>query len=341
MKVFFCPAMVIDAQSYSPSAAKPGLAVASWQQRGFALDLVAPAPVTPEQLARAHDPAYVDAVLAGRRANGFGNRSPAVAASLRYTSGALVAATREALAAGGVACAPVSGFHHAGYDFGGGFCTFNGLMVAALEVLRTSMARRVGILDCDMHYGNGTDHIIRHLHLEAEVTHYSAGEVDQEAEGFLQSVPLRMRQLYAHCDVLIYQAGADPHRDDPLGGWMTTAQLARRDALVFQTALAMGLPVAWNLAGGYQRDADGGIRAVLDIHDNTMAAALGVAGWAPTVEKVKLCRRPSATRSRGQRAGLVDSAGTQAMKGTKTIAPKFPASLQSGNTRKSFRPGPA
>ncbi|MFZ1538967.1 MAG: hypothetical protein WAT23_16495 [Chromatiaceae bacterium] len=180
----------------------------------------------------------------------------------------------------------MSGFHHAGYDFGGGFYTFNGLMVAALEVLRTGAARRVGILDCGQHYGNGTAQIIGHWHLEAGVTHYSAGQVDHDAEGFLRSLPLRMRQLYAPCDVLIYQAGADPHRDDPLGGWMTTAQLARRDELVFQTAMAMGVPVAWDLAGGYQRDANGGIRPVLAIHDNTMAAALGLAGWTPTVAMV-------------------------------------------------------
>ncbi|MFZ1538966.1 MAG: hypothetical protein WAT23_16490 [Chromatiaceae bacterium] len=67
------------------------------------MDLVAPDPVTPEQLYREHDPAYVDAVLAGRRANGFGNRSPAVAESLRYTSGAMVAATWEAVRTGNCA----------------------------------------------------------------------------------------------------------------------------------------------------------------------------------------------------------------------------------------------
>lgn len=174
-------------------------------------------------------------------------------------------------------------------------------MVAALEVLRTGAARRVGILDCGQHYGNGTAQIIGHWHLEAGVTHYSAGQVDHDAEGFLRSLPLRMRQLYAPCDVLIYQAGADPHRDDPLGGWMTTAQLARRDELVFQTAMAMGVPVAWDLAGGYQRDANGGIRPVLAIHDNTMAAALGALGGIAGVEPRPGCPYPAARPSRRSR----------------------------------------
>jgi acetoin utilization deacetylase AcuC-like enzyme len=65
---------------------------------------------------------------------------------------------------------------------------------------------------------------------------------------------------------LLYQAGADPHIADPLGGWLTTAQLRERDRLVFTRCKALGLPVAWNLAGGYQNP----LRKVLDIHDNTM-----------------------------------------------------------------------
>jgi IMP dehydrogenase/GMP reductase len=69
-------------------------------------------------------------------------------------------------------------------------------------------------------------------------------------------------------DLVLYQAGADPHQNDPLGGWMTTAELRERDALVFETARARGLPLVWNLAGGYQRDAQGGIAPVLEIHRN-------------------------------------------------------------------------
>ncbi len=75
--------------------------------------------------------------------------------------------------------------------------------------------------------------------------------------------------------MLLYQAGADPHVDDPLGGFLTTDELARRDAIVFGEARALGLPVAWNLAGGYQRDARGGIEPVLQIHENTLRACAG------------------------------------------------------------------
>ena len=70
------------------------------------------------------------------------------------------------------------------------------------------------------------------------------------------------------CDVILHQAGADPHIDDPVRGWLTTAQLFERDRRVLGAAQGVGMPVAWNLAGGYQWP----LRKVLDIHDNTMRA---------------------------------------------------------------------
>jgi acetoin utilization deacetylase AcuC-like enzyme len=72
------------------------------------------------------------------------------------TSGAMLSAARCAIECG-IACAPVSGFHHAGYDTAAMFCTFNGLMVAAISALQGPGIKRVLILDLDFHYGNGTD----------------------------------------------------------------------------------------------------------------------------------------------------------------------------------------
>jgi acetoin utilization deacetylase AcuC-like enzyme len=75
---------------------------------------------------------------------------------------------------------------------------------------------------------------------------------------------------FAGYDLLIYQAGADPHIDDPLGGFLTTAELAERDRIVFSVAREIGIPVVWNLAGGYQQP----LARVLEIHRNTMAACV-------------------------------------------------------------------
>jgi acetoin utilization deacetylase AcuC-like enzyme len=270
MKVVYCEQMVADAQSFSPSARKPREVTASWLRRFPGLLVVVPEPVSVAELCLAHDPDYVRGVLSLRLANGFGNHLAEVAASLPWTSGAMLTAARLALV-DGCAAAPVAGFHHAGHEQGGGFCTFNGLMVAALALRRDKAVRRIGVLDFDQHYGNGTTDIIRALGLHW-VEHYSAGawwDQPGQAGAFLDQIPDILRK-FERCDLLLYQAGADPHVDDPLGGWLSTAQLRERDRRVFAACRAMGLPVAWNLAGGYQAN----LRKLLDIHDNTMLECL-------------------------------------------------------------------
>lgn len=275
--VYFCPEMVADAASYSPSAAKPAAVVARFLERRLPVVVIRPEPVTETDLERAHAASYVRDVLAGRRDNGFGNRRVDVARSLPFTSGAMLSAARAALTARRSTCAPCSGFHHAAWDHGEGFCTFNGLVVTAAALRAERPTVRVGILDCDMHYGDGTDEILDRLGLRGFVQHVTIGArfgTRADAAPFLTALPGLVR-AFRGCDVLLYQAGADPHVDDPLGGFLTTEELARRDAIVFAEARALGLPVAWNLAGGYQRDARGGIEPVLQIHENTLRASLG------------------------------------------------------------------
>jgi acetoin utilization deacetylase AcuC-like enzyme len=271
--VFYTPQMVAASDSFSPSASKPRDVLASWQALNLLLDVRAPEAVSVADLERAHHAPFVAAVLGCRSDNGFGNRLDAVAKSLPFTSGAMLAAAREALRNGRVAVAPVSGFHHAGYSRAGGFCTFNGLMVTALALHASGEAERIGILDFDQHYGDGTDQIIDRLRIDW-IVHYSAGEhfgASSQALRFLSAIPGLVRSM-KDCDVIVYQAGADPHIDDPLGGWLTTAQLYERDWLVFKAAAELGIPVAWNLAGGYQTP----LRKVLEIHDGTMRACAAV-----------------------------------------------------------------
>jgi acetoin utilization deacetylase AcuC-like enzyme len=275
--VFFSPLMVAPSEGYSPSAAKPGPVVASWKRLGIPLRFLVPQPATEEELSAVHDRAFVRNVLACRQANGFGTRSPAVASSLLWTSGAMRSAAIHAWKEGGVAVAPCSGFHHAGHADPSGFCTFNGLMVTA-AALRAQGARRVGIVDCDMHYGDGTDAIIDVLDAAGWVRHFTAGATfhrPAQAPRFFRELPEVLRGM-ADCDVVLYQAGADPHVDDPLGGWLTTEELHLRDQVVFRTLKELEVPVAWNLAGGYQRAPDGSIPEVLRIHDNTLRACAAV-----------------------------------------------------------------
>lgn len=275
LPVFYRDEMTARAQSYSPSAEKPRQVLRDWLRRELPLDVRAPSAATVGELSLAHAPDFVRGVLSCRLPNGFGNKSPEVAASLPYTSGSMLSAARWVLAHGGVACSPTSGFHHAGYQSSGGFCTFNGLAVTALALHRAGLVRSVAILDCDHHYGDGTDDILERLGLDW-VHHFTAGATF----GARRDVPAFFARLEeelaraATADLVLYQAGADPHVRDPLGGWLTTEELRARDALVFGRLAAAATPVVWNLAGGYQREPDGSIPRVLEIHAHTAMEAL-------------------------------------------------------------------
>lgn len=274
MQVVYSPRMLAPAQGFSPSAAKPEAVVQAWRACFPEIDLIEPIAVSREQLLKAHAADYVDDVYAMRLPNGFGTLSAEVNASLAYTSGAMLEAARRALASRAAVAAPCSGFHHAGWDFGGAYCTFNGLMVAALALQAENPGLCVGILDYDYHHGDGTENILETLK-PGGIVHITAGETwhrAHQAEAFLANIGRDLDAL-ASCDLVLYQAGADPHIDDPLGGFLTTSQMALRDWKVFHGLAGRGIPVAWNLAGGYQQP----LSKVVQLHVNSMRACIEAA----------------------------------------------------------------
>ncbi|MCV2352284.1 hypothetical protein [Paucibacter sp. Y2R2-4] len=277
--------MSANTKSFSPSSNKPALAVADWIKCGLSVDVVSFDPATEEQVKRAHSPAYVDGIMRCELPNGFGNRSREVADSLPYTVGSMVAAATHALEHGGIACSPSSGFHHARYAEAGDYCTFNGLMVAALEVMAQKPGARIAIVDFDMHYGDGTDDIRKRLGLQKSICHIRAGlEVDEGMGRYFMSsmtdMLLSTRDYFGRApDLVLYQAGADQHIKDPLGGLLTTAEMKRRDEYVLQSYARWGVPVAFNLAGGYQTDEAGTIEPVLKLHRQTMEEATRAQGF--------------------------------------------------------------
>ena len=266
MKVFYDKRQTAKNKSFSPSAGKPARVLKSWESLELNIEVCSFKPAQVKELALAHDERYVRDVLSCRQHNGFGNTLQSIALSLPWTTGSMLAAARHAATTGETSVSPTSGFHHARFGGGGGFCTFNGLMVAAQVLKREGIVDRVGILDLDAHYGNGTEDIIRHLGL-GYIEHYTFGGHSihtENAEEWLASLPEIVRS-FEGCSVVLFQAGADPHIDDPLGGTLTTEQMKRRDRIVFETLREIGVPVAWNLAGGYQSP----IEKVLEIHNNT------------------------------------------------------------------------
>jgi acetoin utilization deacetylase AcuC-like enzyme len=265
--VFYSHKLLADSASFSPSASKTQFVVEAWRHAGLPIELRAVTPATVEDICLAHNQTFVTSILAGTAENGFGNRRPDVARSLPFTTGAMLNAASAALECG-IACAPVSGFHHAGHATAQMFCTFNGLMVTALKLLRAKQVKRVLILDLDQHYGNGTDEIKKTLGIQKEIINATFGrwyDNASQASQYLERLQVAVRE-FPKFDLILYQAGADLHVDDPLGGVLDSDQMRERDSMVFQAARAAGIPLAWNLAGGYQDP----LSNVIRIHKTTM-----------------------------------------------------------------------
>lgn len=276
MPVVYGEEMVAPPKSFSPSSLKPQLLVNHLRSLGYPMHIEEPVELAVSDLCLAHAREYVEAVLACRAPNGFGNRDAETSATLPYTSGSLYRAACLALEKG-LAASFSSGFHHAGYNHGGGFCTFNGLVVAARRLFLEQRVKRVLILDADYHYGDGTDDILSRLPLDF-VRHETLGRDyyrPEQAEDYMLALRGILDSLREEpVDLILYQAGADVHIDDPLGGVLSTEQMARRDQIVFESARRLGIPLAWNLAGGYQRDDSGSILPVLRLHEQTYQIAL-------------------------------------------------------------------
>ena len=260
-----------------PEPAKPAAVVASWQAlQALSLEVFEPRPATARELGRAHEEAYVTGLLRHGRANGYGAMSADEAAALPWVVGSFVSAARHAARTGKPCASPTSNFGLAGHDRGSAFSPLNGLLVAALALQAEGLADRIAIFDGDQHFAAGTADILARL-VPTGITHLSFGARRlrrDSTEAWLDALPGVLDGLLGDADVLLYQAAVDPHVDDPLGGTLTTPQLARRDRLVFEQARAAGVPVAWNLGGGYQSP----IRRVLDLHDQTALACQAVFG---------------------------------------------------------------
>ena len=251
-----------------------------------------PPAATDAELARAHDPAYVQAVAAGTlderamRRIGF-PWSPAMVERSRRSTGATIAACRSALAHG-IGINLAGGTHHAHRDFGEGFCVFNDAAVAARAMQAEGLAERVMIVDLDVHQGDGTaaivgdDPTIHTLSIHGrnnfpfrkqssrQDVELDDGTGDDAYLATLRAV-LPLALSASRPDLAIYLAGADPFVGDRLGRLSLSKDgLTARDAHVLDTLRAAGVPVAIAMAGGYAEDIDD----IVDIHFATVCAAL-------------------------------------------------------------------
>jgi acetoin utilization deacetylase AcuC-like enzyme len=256
-------------------------------------------PVTPaswDELGRVHAADYVEAVRTGepreRVLPAYGFWTPQLAESVLWESGSMVSAALAALERGEAVASLSSGFHHAHHAKAGTYCLANGLVLAALRACDEGLERPVFVLDCDYHYGNGTDDIVGRFFDTpgVAIAHRTLGKrfkKPYQAPEYMQALKEVCRRIrQRRYGLVLYQAGMDVLRGDPMGGLLTSRQAFERDRLVFAACRDAGVPLAWNLAGGYSRDEAGTLAPTLQGHLNTVVAWQRVYAGSCTVEPV-------------------------------------------------------
>lgn len=239
-------------------------------------NLFRPGQARMDVLEQAHCPDYLSRFVNGSltdkeiRRLGLPWSAGLVARTLVSPNGTLL--TAQLALKHGLACHLAGGTHHAHYDFGSGYCVLNDLAVSALTVIAQQKAERVLIFDCDVHQGDGTAAILANrpdittcsIHCEKNFparkqqsdidVELAAGTQDAEYLSVVANT-LNMALEQAQPDLLIYDAGVDIYQHDPLGLLEVSLEgLRARDALVLETAIAKGIPVATVIGGGYDQD---------------------------------------------------------------------------------------
>ena len=254
-------------------------------------DFVAPEPSPDADLLLAHEAGWIERLKAGTLSDREIMQleipySRQMVEAFWLAAGGTTLSARLALQEG-VAFNVGGGFHHAFAGHGEGFCAINDIAVAIRVMQREGRIERAMVVDCDVHDGNGTAAIfagdpsvftisIHQFHNYPAVKppstvdmHLPDGVGDEEyldrlAKGYRFPLDGFRPQL------VVYVAGADPYREDQLGGLLLTMDgLKKRDRLVIDAALSQSAAVAIVLAGGYARN----VEDTVTIHCNTARAA--------------------------------------------------------------------
>jgi acetoin utilization deacetylase AcuC-like enzyme len=297
MKVFYCDHFVLP---LPPEHRFPMAKYRLLRERVEAeltppCELVEPHPASDTQILRCHHPDYLERAKAGAltekemRRIGF-PWSPLMIERSRRSSGGTIGACRVALQEG-VAVNLAGGTHHAYPDHGEGYCLFNDSAIAARAMQAENRVKRVLIIDCDVHQGNGTAavfandptvftfsiHGAKNFPFHKENSDLDIALEDEAGdEVYLDALEKGLHDSIQRsgADLAIYLAGADPFEGDRLGRLkMSKTGLAERDRLVLDYCRRAGMPAAVAMAGGYAKE----VTDIVDIHFQTVCAALTLA----------------------------------------------------------------
>ena len=220
------------------------------------VELIAPLPITREELLVIHDAQYVDGII--------NDENPELTRSIFASTGGVRDAL-DAMFVNGTAGSLSSGLHHAKYGKAEGYCFVNGLALVAQRAISKHEVNKVAVLDTDAHCGGGTFELVGENEqvLLADVScnsydswqpssdrHYL--EIVHNASEYLDAVTRALDHLEG-VDAIIYNAGMDPFEDCDTGGMrgITREILAERERLVAQWCEDTQTPAMFVLAGGY------------------------------------------------------------------------------------------
>lgn len=235
-----------------------------------------PEPIAPELLRLAHAADYVEQVVSCTVPRAI-EREIGFPVDERVSRRAQLAAAGTLLAARlaldhGIACNAAGGSHHARRAHGAGFCTFNDVAVAALVLLRQGAAHNILVVDLDVHQGDGTAEILAdvpgvftfsmHAEKNYPVRKVASGLDIGLPDGTGDDAYLDVLQKTLPglsgarpWDLVFYNAGVDPHRDDRLGRLaLSDDGLRQRERMVIEHFRARGIALCGVIGGGYSLD---------------------------------------------------------------------------------------
>lgn len=254
--------------------------------------LFAPEPTAEENILTTHDKHYWQQLKtltlphAAQRRIGFPLDAQLVEREIRIVQGTIDGAIYAQQ--NGIAFNVAGGTHHAGSNWGEGFCLLNDQAIAANYLLNHKLANRILIIDLDVHQGNGTAEIFekedrvftfsmhgdKNFPFRKEKSDLDIPLADDTGdEEFLtvlqKSLPLIIQKHQP--GFVFYLSGVDVLQSDKLGKLSLSKQACKqRDQIVFETCLKHGLPLQVSMGGGYSED----IKIIVDAHCNTFRAAV-------------------------------------------------------------------
>ena len=184
-----------------------------------------------------------------------------------------------------LACNTAGGSHHATFNFGAGYCVFNDVAVAANYLKNKGYAKKILILDLDVHQGNGNSEIFQNdknvltfsMHCASNYpAKKSKSDIDidlkdhMEDEEYLNVLNDNLKILnYNKFDFVFYIAGVDIHHEDRLGKLnITDAGINKRDQIVIENFYSKDIPLCGVLGGGYNKSFEKLIELHSMLHKN-------------------------------------------------------------------------